>query len=109
MGKPNSIESAPTAAYQPSTKFRTRSAQGNDGIGAAQTPVHAGTLEPGPDRHLAARLHHTRRGAQALGVKCGIVHAVLVALDIVGALAGLLTTSRMAPQRLAEALELTGI
>src|SRR5207249_3231945 len=25
MGKPNSIESAPTAAYQPSTKFRTRS------------------------------------------------------------------------------------
>ena len=47
---------------------------------------------------------HPRRCAEASGVKFGIAHAVRVALEVVGALSGLLTTSCLAEQRLADAL-----
>jgi len=78
------------------------------GMGAAKASVHTGTLEPGTDRQLAASLHYPKR-CTSPGREFGIAHAVLVALEVGGALAGLLTTRRSTQQRLADTLELTGI
>ena len=64
-------------------------AQGEDGIGAVDGPVHAGALEARPDGMFAASLDDAGGDAQAPGPERGIAHALAVADEIVDAFAGL--------------------
>src|SRR5258708_32464030 len=70
------------------TKLRT--AESDDGVGAAHGPMHSGTFEACADGHLASGFHHARGSAQALGVELRVAHAFSVGLEIVEAAAGLL-------------------
>src|SRR4029077_20402725 len=49
------------------TKLRT--AKRDDGVGAVNSPMHAGSFEPGTNGHLASGFHNARGSAQALGVE----------------------------------------
>ena len=64
-------------------------AQGEDGVGAVDGPVHAGALEARPDGMFAASLDDAGGDAQAPGPERGIAHALTVADEIVDAFAGL--------------------
>ena len=64
-------------------------AQGEDGIGAVDGPVHAGALEARPDGMFAASLDDAGGDAQAPGPERGIAHALTVPDEIVDAFAGL--------------------
>ena len=64
-------------------------AQGEDGIGAVDRPVHTGALEARPDGMFAASLDDAGGDAQAPGPERGIAHALTVADEIVDAFAGL--------------------
>ena len=62
-------------------------AQGEDGVGAVDGPVHAGALEARPDGMFAASLDDAGGDAQAPGPERGIAHALTVADEIVDAFA----------------------
>src|SRR5206468_4553752 len=65
------------------TKLGT--AESDDGVGAANGPMHAGTFETCADSHLASGFHNARGSAKALGVELWVAHAVSVDLEIVKA------------------------
>ena len=73
-------------------------AQGDDGVGALHSPVHARPLEPGPDYDLAASLHHAGRSAEALLVKLWISHAPSIFPDVVNTLSRLFVVVGVAAQ-----------
>jgi hypothetical protein len=62
--------------------------------------MHARALEPGADHYFATRLHHPRRGAEALFVEFWISHAVSIVPDVADTFPGLFVLAGMAMQRL---------
>ena len=76
---PEAFEAAPEDA----------AAQGEDGIGAGDGPVHSGALEARSDGMFATRFDDAGGDAQAAGPERGIAHALTVADEIVDAFAGL--------------------
>ena len=73
-------------------------AQGQDGVGAVDGPVHAAALEAAAADVPAAALDDAGGDAQPHGAERGIAHPPAVARDVVGALAGLLEGCGMAAQ-----------
>jgi hypothetical protein len=57
--------------------------QGNDSVGAANRPEHAGLLEAGADDGLASRFDHARADKQVLAAKLGVTHALGISLEII--------------------------
>src|SRR5215469_12498571 len=81
-------------------------AQGDDGVGAFDGPVHAGLLEPLVDDGLAACLHHAGADEQAAGAEPVVAHAgrvgqevaqFLVRLVLLDAFEGVLATAASMP------------
>ena len=88
---------------KPSTELAA--AQGDNGIGSVQGPVHAGALEASADGHLAAGFDDAGGGAETLGVKLGVAHAVTVGLEVVESAAGVFTGGGMAAERRQQSVE----
>src|SRR5438067_12213487 len=59
-----------------------RAAQGDDGIGPLDGPVHASPLEACSDHHFASRFEDAGGGTQTLSVKLRVAHASAIAEDI---------------------------
>src|SRR5437773_10286820 len=57
-------------------------AQGDDGVGALDGPVHACSLEPRPNYDFATRLHDAGRSTEALFFELGIPHAPSISPDV---------------------------
>ena len=57
-------------------------AQGDDGVGSAYGPAHAGLLEAVTDDGLAPGLDDTRADEEAAVTKVGVAHAVGVGLEV---------------------------
>ena len=68
-------------------------------------PAHAGLFQASADHILAAAFHHAGTDLQALGTEVRVAHAVAVALDVGGALAGQLTARGVGAQRRQRAVE----
>src|ERR1039457_1175972 len=58
--------------------------QGNDGVGSADRPEHAGLFETRADYGLAAGFDDTRADEQMLCAEFGIAHALGIFLKVVG-------------------------
>jgi hypothetical protein len=67
-------------------KFAAEAAatEGDDGIGAADCPKHAGLFEPGTDYGFAASFNHTGTDKQVLLTEIGIAHPISVAVEVFG-------------------------
>ena len=72
--------------------------QGDDGVGAVDSPAHAALLEAAADDVLAATLDHAAGHAQAHRSELRVVHPRAVGGEVLGILAGLLATSGVAAQ-----------
>ena len=72
-------------------------AQGDDGVGPGDAPVHAGTFAPCSDHHLAAGLNDSGRGTEPGSPEHWVAHASAVALDVVDALARFVILRRVPP------------
>ncbi len=59
-------------------------AQGEDGVGTAGGPEHAGLFETLGDHGAAGSLDHSRADEQALSAEYGITHAFLIPREILG-------------------------
>lgn len=59
------------------------SPQGNDRVGAANGPEHAGLFETGTDDGFAGRFDHARAYEQVLAAKLGIPHALGIPLKVI--------------------------
>src|SRR5438093_13012682 len=59
-----------------------RAAQGDDGIGPLDGPVHASPLEACSDHHFASRFEDAGAGTQTRSVKLRVAHASAIADDI---------------------------
>ena len=57
--------------------------QGNDSVGAANLPEHAGLLETGADDGLASRFDDARADKQVLAPKLGVKHALGISFEII--------------------------
>ena len=60
-----------------------QTAQGKDGVGATNRPVHAGSLEPLAHDGFAACLHHSRTQKHFPFAEAGITRALGVVLEVV--------------------------
>src|ERR1039458_7274572 len=58
--------------------------QGDDGVGSADRPEHAGLFETRADYGFAAGFDDARADEQMLGAECGVAHALGVFLKVVG-------------------------
>ena len=67
---------------KPSAEFGA--AQGDDCVGAGDTPVHAGPLESGSDRYFASGLENAGGGTQTLCLELWVAHATPVANNVGG-------------------------
>lgn len=72
----------PPAVLKPAIE-RT-AAEGEDGIGSAHGPEHAGPFQAWADDRLAAGLNDAGAHKQALGAEPGIALALCVAVEIFG-------------------------
>src|SRR5437763_7789858 len=61
-------------------------AKGNDGIGTANGPEHAGLFEAAADDGFAARFDHAGTHKQMLATELGIAHALGVSFEVIGCL-----------------------
>jgi len=59
-------------------------AEGNDSIGPADSPEHAGLLEPGTDYGLAPGFDDAGANKQVLVTKLGVAHAFGISLKVGG-------------------------
>ena len=73
-------------------------AQGEDGVGTVDAPVHPGSLASRTDRDLAASLDNARADAQADGPEVLVAHALAIGLHVIEALARLLAVPRVLAQ-----------
>src|SRR5207247_10755991 len=75
----------PAAAVLPAVRIASAefgAAQGDDGIGPLDGPVHASPLEACSDHHFASRFEDAGGGTQTLSVKLRVAHASAIAEDI---------------------------
>ncbi len=73
-------------------------AQGEDGVGTVDAPVHPDSLASRTDRDLAASLDNARADAQADGPEVLVAHALAIGLHVIEALARLLAVPRVLAQ-----------
>ena len=59
-------------------------AEGNDSVGPADGPEHAGLLEPGTDYGLASGFDDAGADKQVLAAKLGVAHAFGFSLKVCG-------------------------
>ena len=58
-------------------------AEGDDSVDPADSPEHAGLLEPGTYYGLASGFDDTRADKQVLAAKLGVAHALGVSLKVI--------------------------
>src|SRR5450432_676758 len=58
-------------------------AEGNDGVGSAECPEHAGLLETRADDSLASGFDDTGADKEVLRSKLGVAHALGVSLEVI--------------------------
>jgi integrase len=80
-------------------------AESDDGVGAADGPMHAGAFETCADGYFASGFHNARGSAQALRVELWVAHTVSVALEIVKAAACFLRARDLAADGVEQRLE----
>ena len=73
-------------------------AQRQNGLPAAQTPSHAGALEPFGNQSLARRLHDAGADGQSPGLGIGVAHAVAIAAKVAEHLCDLLIARMLRAQ-----------
>jgi hypothetical protein len=81
------------------TSIQLAAKKGDNGVGSAQGPMHAGAFEASADGHLAASFDHAGGDAQTLGVELRVAHAEAVGLGVVQSPAGVFTGRGMAADR----------
>ncbi len=84
-------------------------AESDDGVGAANGPMHPGSFETGADGHLASGFYNAGGSAQALGVELRVAHTVSVGLEIVKAAARFLGARDLAADGVEQGLEFSGV
>src|SRR5258707_675200 len=84
-------------------------AESDDGVGAANGPMHAGAFETCADGHLASGLHNAGGRAQAFGVQLRVAHMVSVGLEIVKAATCFLRARDLATDGVEQSLEFSGV
>ena len=84
-------------------------AESDDGVGAANGPMHAGAFETSADGHLASGFHNAGGSAQAFGVELRVAHTVSVGLEIVKAATCFLGARDLAADGVEQSLEFSGV
>src|SRR5947207_4965270 len=82
-------------------------AQGDDGVGALDGPVHACSLEPRPNYDFATRLHDAGRSTEALFFELGIPHAPSISPDVLNTFSRLFVSTDVAAQRVHQGFQVT--
>ena len=80
-------------------------AQGDDGVCAAYSPVHASPLQPGANRHFATRFEDTSGSTETLGAKFRVAHASAIVKDVERAFSRLGTGTGMGMERANDSLQ----
>ena len=86
-----------------SAEFGT--AQGDDGVGAVHSPVHASPLQPGANRHFATRFEDTSGSTETLGAKLRVAHASAIVKDVERAFSRLSAGTGMGMERANDSLQ----
>src|SRR6516225_11405454 len=94
-------ESGGTAVLPVSFKpvVEVSAAQRQDGVGAADSPEHAGLLEARADDGFAAGLDNAGTNEQMLAAELGVAHTLGVFLEVVGFVVKLLGGLRMGREK----------
>src|SRR5437588_12418390 len=82
-------------------------AQGDDGVGALDGPVHACPLEPRPNYDFATRLHDAGRSTEALFFELGIPHAPSISPHVLNTFSRLFVLTDVAAQRVHQGFQVT--
>src|SRR5205807_9951773 len=82
-------------------------AQGDDGVGALDGPVHACPLEPRPNYDFATRLHDAGRSTEALFFELRIPHAPSISPDVLNTFSRLFVLTDVAAQRVHQGFQVT--